>query len=87
MSIVLTIKKELRSYSSPRSVKDLQRFFKTELGDYGEEDLFLGVKVPNIRKVAKKYINLDLKNVEKLLHSKMHEKRLVKDLWKHERVF
>lgn len=52
------------------------RFFKSGPGEYGEGDIFIGVTVPNARKVAKKNINSGLKTVEELLHSKIHEHRL-----------
>ena len=52
------------------------RFFKTGKGEYGEGDLFLGIRVPEIRKLVKKYINLDLVEAEKLLSSEFHEIRL-----------
>ena len=51
------IKSELRSLSDPERKKFLPAFFKTEKGGYGEGDKFIGVTVPNIRKIAKKYNN------------------------------
>ena len=48
------IEKDLRSYASPEKAKILQRFFKTGKGEYGEGDEFLGIVVPNIRKLCKK---------------------------------
>ncbi len=77
MLTIAGLKKELRSYSSPEAAKLSQRFFKTGPGEYGEGDRFLGVKVGPQRKIAKKYSVLRLKDVEKLLHSKIHEERLV----------
>ena len=69
--------KELKSKANPKQAKNLQRFFKTGLGEYGEGDIFLGLKVGGSREIAKKYQNLSLKETEKLLHSKIHEERLI----------
>jgi 3-methyladenine DNA glycosylase AlkD len=70
------IKKELRKYGSIKQAKVLSGFFKTGKGEYGENDKFLGVKVPIQRKIAKKYKEISLRDVEKLLQSEWHEERL-----------
>ncbi|MFA5318093.1 MAG: DNA alkylation repair protein [Patescibacteria group bacterium] len=70
------VKKELKKYVDLEKAKILQRFFKTGKGEYGAGDVFIGVTVPNIRKVAKKFQTMQLKEVELLLHSKIHEERL-----------
>jgi 3-methyladenine DNA glycosylase AlkD len=54
-----------------------QRFFKTGPGEYGEGDIFLGIKVPVLRKLAQEYLNLSLKEVKTILGSKYHEQRLL----------
>ncbi|MFC1653246.1 DNA alkylation repair protein [Patescibacteria group bacterium] len=71
------LKKDLRKFADPKKVPDYQRFFKTSPGEYGEGDIFLGIKVPNSRKVAKKYIKLPLEKIQALLKSKFHEERFV----------
>ena len=53
-----------------------QRFFKTGEGEYGESDIFLGIRVPVLRKLVNKYGGISLEEVSKLLHSKFHEERL-----------
>jgi 3-methyladenine DNA glycosylase AlkD len=71
------LKKDLRKYRNKEKAKLLARFFKTGQGQYGEGDIFLGVTVPNSRLVARKYKNLPLSSIEKLIESKIHEERLV----------
>ena len=75
MLTLLALKKELKDKASPKKAKIAQRFFKTGPGEYGEGDIFLGVIVPDIRKIAKKYDSLKLEEVVKLLSSKFHEER------------
>lgn len=71
------LKKDLRIFASPEKVKAYQRFFKTGPGEYGEGDIFIGVTVPNTRSVAKKYTALSFEDISALLHSPIHEERLV----------
>jgi len=70
------IKQELLNLQNPEKAKIHQRFFKTGKGEYGEGDKFLGITVPEQRKIAKEYPNLNLKEIQQLLSSNIHEHRL-----------
>ena len=76
MLTLLDLKKELKNKTDPKRAKITQRFFKTGPGEYGEGDVFLGIIAPDIKKVVKKYNNLKIEEVIKLLHSKIHEERV-----------
>jgi 3-methyladenine DNA glycosylase AlkD len=69
------LRADLKHTGSPQKVQIYQRFFKTKKGEYGEGDIFLGLTVPEQRKIAKNYQNLPLADILKLLHSKIHEER------------
>ncbi|MFO0743533.1 MAG: DNA alkylation repair protein [Candidatus Paceibacterota bacterium] len=53
------------------------RFFKTGKGEYGEGDKFLGLTVPQTRKLVRVYGDINLKDTEKLLKSEFHDERLL----------
>ena len=69
------IKRELLQLSDSDHARTLSRFFKTGKGQYAEGDLFLGIRVPEQRKVAKKYTILGLNDIQELLNSNFHEHR------------
>lgn len=74
---MVDIEKEIQSKKDPIQAKILSRFFKTGKGQYGEGDIFLGVTVPTLRIIVKKYYkDISLKDVQELLNSKIHEYRL-----------
>jgi len=70
------IKEDLLKLKNPEKAKLLAGYFKTGKGQYGEGDVFLGITVPEQRKVAKRYLNAVLKDIQILLSSKVHEHRL-----------
>ncbi|MEK6933669.1 MAG: DNA alkylation repair protein [Nanoarchaeota archaeon] len=77
MSQLMQIKKEIKKAANPEKALLLQRFFKTGKGEYGEGDIFLGITVPESRKIATKFKDLSLQDVESLLQSQIHEERLI----------
>ena len=68
---------ELESMGDSDIASHATRFFKTGPGEYGEGDLFRGIRVPPLRKLAKKYSGLTIGETEKLLRSPYHEDRLL----------
>lgn len=68
---------ELKSCSNKEYADHHQRFFKTGKGEYGEGDLFYGLRVPDVRKIAKKYFRIiNLEEIEELIQNPYHEFRL-----------
>ena len=66
---VATIQARLRRLGDRDRARELQRFFKTGPGEYGEGDRFLGVTVPPLRKLAREFQGLTLKEARQLLTS------------------
>ncbi len=66
----------LAAVSDSADAVNLQRFFKTGPGEYGEGDVFIGVRVPATRKVVKQFADLPLADIDQLLDSEVHEHRL-----------
>lgn len=67
---------DLKGLASIGKAAELQRFFKTGPGDYAEGDIFIGVVVPQARKVAARYKDLSINEIAKLTASEIHEVRL-----------
>jgi 3-methyladenine DNA glycosylase AlkD len=71
------INNDLLQLANEQIAEHSQRFFKTGKGEYGEGDIFLGIRVPLLRRLVKKYGGISIAEVRKLLHSKFHEERLL----------
>jgi 3-methyladenine DNA glycosylase AlkD len=67
---------DLKTLASVGKAAELQRFFKTSPGEYAEGDIFMGVVVPQTRKVAARYKDLPITEIAKLTKSDIHEVRL-----------
>jgi 3-methyladenine DNA glycosylase AlkD len=70
------ISKRLQEMGDKGDALFLQRFFKPGAGQYGEGDVFLGIRVPVLRKLAREYKALQPVEVLPLLQSSYHEERL-----------
>lgn len=67
---------DLRACSSTEKAAFFPNFFKTGKGQYGEGDIFIGVPVPDLRRVTRMYRDMTLPDIAKLLHDPIHEYRL-----------
>jgi 3-methyladenine DNA glycosylase AlkD len=77
VDILDIIKRCLTELASDQYADVSKRFFKTGPGEYGEGDQFIGVRVPALRKLAKKYRDISVENAETLLGSPIHEERFL----------
>lgn len=76
MNHAQSTRQELTNISNKSRAIHSQRFFKTGKGEYGEGDVFVGVSVPDQRKIAKKHTDIPLGELSEILHSEVHEHRL-----------
>src|SRR5215471_15127468 len=67
---------ELKALRSADEVKKIQRYFKAGAGDYAEGDKFIGVRMGDVFALAKRYVEMSLRQIEKLLDSPIHEARV-----------
>ena len=73
---VQDIQKRLKKLGNKKHAAISQRFFKTGPGEYGEGDVFIGIRVPVLRKLVKEYSELSVEDAAVLLRSQIHEERL-----------
>jgi 3-methyladenine DNA glycosylase AlkD len=66
---------EIAAIADPAVAARLQRYFKTGPGEYGEGDIFIGVRVPALKKLAKQFDTLLLEELRTLIDSEIHEHR------------
>lgn len=71
-----TVQDALTRAANPEKAAFFPKFFKTGPGEYAEGDVFLGVTVPEQRKIAKSHKSLPLEEVSVLVRSRIHEHRL-----------
>jgi 3-methyladenine DNA glycosylase AlkD len=71
------IVKRLEKMGDPETAAHSQRFFKTGKGEYAEGDIFLGIRVPELRRCAKEYREISIDDALELLRSELHEVRLL----------
>ena len=72
-----TLREKMRLLADKKQAEILSRFFKTGPGEYGEGDMFLGIKVPVTRRLAREGQDLHFGDLESLLESPLHEERLL----------
>lgn len=77
MDTVEDVKDHLSQISNPDHAQISARYFKTGPGEYGEGDLFRGVRVPVLRSLARSLKHLEIDHIELLLRSEYHEDRLL----------
>ncbi|MBF0494053.1 MAG: DNA alkylation repair protein [Candidatus Omnitrophica bacterium] len=68
---------DIRKHGDRKKAELLKRYFKTGPGEYAEGDIFIGIKVPALRAIAKKYRYLSFNDTLTLLKSDIHEERFV----------
>ena len=71
------LRSKIKTLADKEVAETMQWFFKTGKGDYGEGDIFVGLKVPLQRKLAREFKDLSLAEIGELLNSSIHEERLI----------
>lgn len=71
------IRKDMRRLATPRRRAVNMTFFKCGPGEYGEGDRFVGLSVPQVRALHRKFRELPNHGVGMLIKSRIHEERLL----------
>jgi len=74
---LIAARRRVHEFADKNRAKFLLRFFRTAPGEYGHGDAFLGLRVPDVRKIAREFRSLARSDVRELLASKWHEERLL----------
>ena len=77
MTSLTNLKKELKKLKDPNRGTSESRFSKTGVGDYAEGQIFLGIKTPVKREVAKKYFDISLEEIDELIEENVHDQRFI----------
>lgn len=75
--MIASIRTALQEAANPEKAKHHAKYFKTNVGEYGEGDIFMGIAVPTLRRIAVNYKTLSLKELQELLTSPIHEERFL----------
>ena len=74
---VEALRSELRAAIEPGRAEVVAPYLGIRPGGYGEGDVYLGVRVPDARRLARNHRDLPFEEVAELLRSPVHEERLV----------
>ena len=69
------VRRELKALANPEKAAFVQGYFKTGPGEYGEGDKFLGIAVPDLRRLSRTHRATKLADLKSMLRSKWHEER------------
>lgn len=75
--MLVQLHQNVRNQANPEKAKFLQRFFKTNKGEYAQGDICWGLTVPQSRIIAKRYAKLSLSDLSNLIKSRIHEERFI----------
>ncbi len=77
ITTIKNLREVLQSFCEPAYAESVRRFFKTGPGDYAEHDRFMGVRMPNLRRLARQAEDFSLSKIQGFLRSSWHEERML----------